>query len=346
MSEMNTTKYDLNVYITHFMPPEKKIINVVKSFILLRINLNYLRSYLRLLKHGHRGNQPWKKDIMTNVREKDYKNRHAYLSDVLHELNLLKVNKVMINIISNSKEIEKKLSKSDKLNVNFYFFEKYSKMNHINNSPWILNDLESPWLLAWEHKKIMLNDIKRSNQNSLFLYIEDDILFTQKNLEYWLESRKDLEKTALIPSFVVVEYSSIRDEWLAVNYLGIKSSKISQLFTYNTQKNFYIQLESTYCAIYMLDLDLALEYSRSKAFAEKTSRNLIDWDIGARSSMGVQFVDVPDGLSSRYVVPAKKSIGYYDIFNGAILNHLPNLYCQVSEIEMKLIPVHQIVLDA
>ena len=85
---MDTSKYELNCYITHFSPPQ---INGrkewLRSFILLRLNLSYIRSWLRLFKHGTRGYQPWKKDVMTDIRNSDNKNRFNYLSQVLHELN-------------------------------------------------------------------------------------------------------------------------------------------------------------------------------------------------------------------------------------------------------------------
>ena len=80
---MDTSNYTLNVYITHFTPPKKRRTDWIKYFITSRANVGYLRSWARVIKHGTRGNQPWKKDVMTSVRAKDYKNRYKYLSEVL-----------------------------------------------------------------------------------------------------------------------------------------------------------------------------------------------------------------------------------------------------------------------
>ena len=82
-----------------------------------------------------------------------------------------------------------------------------------------------------------------------------------------------------------------------------------------------------------------------KAFDEKTSRDLTWWDIGARAAMGLCFVNPPNGFKSRHVVPVKKAGSYYKIQDDAKLHHLPNLYCQVDEIEKKFLPVDQIIED-
>jgi hypothetical protein len=343
---MDTSNYTLNVYITHFTPPKKRRTDWIKYFITSRANFGYLRSWARLIKHGTRGNQPWKKDVMTSVRAKDYKNRYKYLSEVLRELNNIKVKELNINIFSNSDEVKSELAKISQLNnLQFYLYEKYSKMNIIHNSPWVYDDLQSPWLLTWEHKQIMLNDIKKADQNSLFLYIENDVEFKQENLEYWLNARNILEEKNLIPSFTLAEVSSRRNELLAVSQFGGKASKLSELSSVNTNENLFVQLANPYCACYLMDLELANEYANSKAFTEKESRDLTWWDIGARAAMGVQFVEVPKNFTSRHVVPIEKAGDYCKISDSAVLHHLPNLYCQVEEIEKNFLPIDKIILN-
>ena len=343
---MESDQFDLNVYITHFTPPKRKKINWIKYFITSRANVSYLRSWARLLKHGTRGNQPWKKDIMTSVRAKDYKNRYKYLSEVLTDLNSIKVKNININIISNSNEVKIELAKLDQLyNVQFYIYEKYSKMNIIHNSPWIYDDLQSPWLLTWEHKKIMLNDIKKADKNSLFLYIENDMKFTQENLNYWLDHRENLKKVKLIPSFVRVEYSSKQNCWLAIDHFGGKPSKKSELSMFELNGKTFVELANPYCACYLMDFELAVEYTNSSAFTEKESRALTWWDIGARAAMGLQFVDIPQDFTSRHVVLIEKAGEYCKISDFSILHHLPNLYCQIEEIERNYLSIDHVILN-
>jgi hypothetical protein len=283
---------------------------------------------------------------MTSVRAKDYKNRYKYLSAVLEELNKLNVKKLNISIFSNSAEVKTELAKLGQLNnLQFYFYEKYSKMNIIHNSPWIYNNLKSPWLLTWEHKKIMLDDIKNAGQNSLFLYIENDMKFTQKNLDYWIDAREKLKETKLVPSFIRTEYSDIRLDWLAIDHFGGSSSKFSDLPKFESNQNIFIQLPNPYCAVFLLDLTLAIEYSNSKAFTEKDSREISGWDIGARAAMGLQFVGIPQNFTSRHVIPIKKAGEYCEIFDSAVLHHLPNLYCQVVQIEKNFLAINHVVLN-
>ncbi len=341
---VQSKNYDLNVYITHFTPPKKKNTDLIKYWISSRANSNYLRSWARLFKHGTRGNQPWRKDAMTDVRFRDYKNRYIYLLQVLNELNKIKLNSIVINIFTNSVEVETELIKLNMTNnVKFYLYEKYSKMNHLHNSPWILNDLESPWLLTWEHKQILLEDIKNGSENSLFLYIENDVKFTQSNLNYWLQSRKLLDKTKLIPSFVRVEFSDRQNCFVAIDHLAGRASRLSELPQLKIDGKHYVQLNYTYCGTYLMDLKIAKEYANSKAFSEVESRDLIWWDIGARTSMGVQFIEVPDNFNSRHVVPVEQHEGYYKVLVSAMLHHLPDMYCQRADIEKSLLPVGHMI---
>jgi hypothetical protein len=342
---METKFYDLNVYITHFIPPQRNIFSGFKSFIQLRLNIKYARSWLILIKHGTRGNQPWKKDIMTDARTQDYSHRDKYLFEIVKELNTLKVGKIKINIISNSSSIQSNFEKNTKFhNINFYIYKNYDKFNFIYNSPWQHNK-KSPWMLTWEHKQIIIQDIKHSNSNSLFLYLENDIKFTQNNLEYWLSHKENLSKKGLIPSFSIIEYSRHRNEWVSVSEFRSTPLKFSELKSININGNIYLNLNNPYCASYLMDLEMVTEYSKSKAFNEIESRTLSDWDIGARAAMGLTFVNVPKNFNSRCVVPVSLQNGYFQVEENAFLRHIPNLYSKVDVIEKKLLLVKEFIIN-
>ena len=343
---MDSETFNLNVYITHFTPPKTTFLNKVKDFILPRCNTAYLRSWARLLKHRTRGHQPWKKDVMTQVRANDYPNRYKYLSKVLDELASLKVNQLVINIFSNSNEVELELAKIGNYSkVKFHYFTKYNKMNVFNNSPWVYDDERSPWLLTWEHKSVLKRDLLDSDKNTLFLYIENDMKFTQKNLDYWLKAKSKLVGTSLIPAFVRVEESLNSNQWVAIDHFGGRPSTYKNLPKYSTADEVYVQLDNPYCACYLLDKELATEFVNSKAFDEKTSRELTWWDIGARAAMGLGFVNPPTGFKSRHVVPVKKADNYYQIKEEAKLHHLPNIYSQVVASGNNYLVVDKIIID-
>lgn len=318
-----TEKYDLNVYITHFVPPKPTIFNLIKSFIAPRFSFAYLRSWARLVKHGTRGNQPWKKDVMTKSRKTDQLNRTVYLARLLQSLSDIRTKSLTVNIITNSKEADQQISSMGfNLKLNFHIFSKYNEMNQLHNSPWIEDNPNSPWNLVWEHKDLLRTDFLKGNRNSLYLYIENDMLFTQQNLDYWISNRTKLDDYGLLPSFMRVEYLVDSDSWVAIDQFKHEQIDPNDCPGVTLGKQRFIQLPNTYSALYLMDMQLVREYLDSNAFLRETSRDLIWWDLGARASMGVQFINVPQGFTSRHVIELNNGV----ISKGALVHHLPNLY--------------------
>jgi len=60
---------------------------------------------------------------------------------------------------------------------------------------------KNPWSLPWAHKKVLA---ERVNDYDLFIYTEDDILITQRNIDAFLEVSKELQETE-IPGFLRYE---------------------------------------------------------------------------------------------------------------------------------------------
>jgi hypothetical protein len=68
--------------------------------------------------------------------------------------------------------------------------------------------LGHPYLLSWSHLAIFREILKKHSGVSHFLYLEDDTLFSDRNIEYWLAGRKLLREHGLIPSFLRYEYAN------------------------------------------------------------------------------------------------------------------------------------------
>lgn len=337
---MLTSKdYDLHVFITHFIPPKKNLIRVIGDYVKPRLSRDYLRSWARLLKHGTRGNQPWKRDIMTLPREKREQFREEYLATAIRSIESLDVKSKTIHVYTNEKWSYS--SMDDSTSVIVHEYPRYSKMNRIHNSPWKEMDADSPWGLLWEHKKTLKELASRKiSSHDLYLILENDILFNQSNLDYWIENRENLRKSGLIPTFLAVEYSLKRSQWVAINLHNKRSSENIELFTFKIQNNQYFQLPELYSALFLLDHELLLEYCSSKAAGKETSRELIWWDLGARSNMGLQFVNYPATFKNRY------SLGIDSrstrVVGSALVHHLPNLYCSVPELDETLPSLEEI----
>jgi hypothetical protein len=343
LNESKSDSYDLNVYITHFIPPKPTTFNLLKSFIAPRFSIAYLRSWARLVKHGTRGNQPWKKDVMTKSRKKDQANRMIYLSRLIESLSNLRVNSLKINIFTNSQEASRSILEFGfSANLKFYVFSKYNKMNQFHNSPWIEDDPNSPWNLVWEHKDLLEKDFQEGTKKSLYLYIENDLLFRQANLEYWLEERKELKSMGLIPSFMLVEFDPRDEMFVAINTFTKDKIKISDLSKVDVKKSYFIELPNPYTGLYLLDQQLLKEHISSKAFSKVGSRDLIWWDLGARATSGNQFIEVPTGFTSRHVIKLdRKSLVPAD---GVLVHHMPNLYRKTSKLDLKALSLYEIFI--
>jgi hypothetical protein len=66
--------------------------------------------------------------------------------------------------------------------------------------------------------------------------------------------------------------------------------------------------------------------------------------LGARAAMGLQFVGIPQNFTSRHVVSVERSGDYCEISSSAILHHLPNLYCQVNQLEKNFLSINHVII--
>lgn len=328
---------DLRVFVTHFVPPQRNLVTLVRNFFLPRLSWAYLRSWARLLRHGTRGNQPWKKDVMTNVRKKDQINKLRYLCHQILILKQLSVRSIEIYVHTNSVSVAHQIRSifRDK-DVCVKEYPKYNRMNHLHNSPLRLDDKFSPWFLTWEHKLTLKEVFERSEKNTLFLCLEDDTLFTSGNLEYFLKYKDSLQTLNLLPSFLRVEFDNYYGQYFAVDNFANQKISILDLASTKLVDQVFVQLPNPYSGIILLDYLQALEYINSEAFREETSRKLSWWDIGARAAMGLQFVNPPSGFSSRNVLPLNKD--GTGIALDAWVIHQPNIYVEHREITPGLTP--------
>lgn len=318
---------DLHVFITHFVSPEPTLESYLRDFLKPRLSRQYLRSWARLFKHGTRGNQPWKKDVMTSVRRELDDFRLQFLNNQILALTQISVRELRIHIHTNSSAASEKLGEIWRhILLEIHVHPEYNSMNLLNNSPWITDNSESPWLLTWEHKNSFRNRVEESSSSSIFLYLENDSLFTESNLRYFIEYKDDLAKFGLLPSFLQTEYSNSSDQFVAVSLFENEKLSLEDLPKVELENGLFVQLPNPYSGLIILDKVQARRYVESPAFTEFESRSLTWWDIGARAAMGLQFVDVPEGFTSRNVVPVNKSGN--GVLECAWVPHQPNIYVQ------------------
>jgi len=340
---MKFQDYEIHVFITNFIPEDVSPKDQVYDFIRPRMSYSYLRSWARLLKHGTRGHQPWKRDIMTIPRKRANSLRNSYLAQVIRALEMISCKSLSINVYSNK---EQSIATSrNSTRISWTVPESYKRMNSFNNSPWEEGDPDSPWNLVWENRATLqrLHNTELPGE-TLFLILENDVLFSSENLIYWLDEREKLRKSGLLPGFIRIEYSNIRNEWLCIDIHDRKYLNTPNFIEHHEiSGSTYAQISKLYNGLIILDRELLGEFVKSIAFDKKLSKSLIWWDIGARASAGLQFVNTPQGFSDRYLIALEKSTG--EIHAGSFVHHLPNLYSAVQEVSANMPSIQEVKMS-
>jgi hypothetical protein len=160
-----------------------------------------------------------------------------------------------------------------------------------------------PHLMTWGHKETMRKDLSLADEDTYFLYLEDDAIFTIANLEYFIHHREVLRKLGLIPSFLRAEWSDIHETWInSDSFERITQESPDDLKIHDGV--FYREMKNPYCALILFDYELANEYfkSGSSELEIAKSRHPFIWDTAATAALGLIAEKVPLGRNSRTVI--------------------------------------------
>ena len=194
-----------------------------------------------------------------------------------------------------------------------------------------------PYYLTWKHLEILRTEYLNNLNISHFMYLEDDIQITQKNISYWLKAREELRKFGLIPSFILYEVSS--------DQLDKRSNSVSKPMIIKkipkikiNESYWYLNMSQPYQAMYLLDRELAKEH----LFDNPLEKRETIWGIREAAASGLTFVKIPNGFTSRVVVGFN-----YDTFkidSDSLIHHLPNNYINRPLTEYGKIRIEDLVL--
>jgi hypothetical protein len=184
--------------------------------------------------------------------------------------------------------------------------------------PWTPRRFQKhPYFLTWAHKGILRRALEDPSL-SHFVYLEDDIGFSNASLSYWLRFREPLASHGLLPGFVryernggslyVVDQTARQSRRRASVRLGSDSVVGS-----SEGELTFVGLDNPHQGMYVLDRVLAHEHFRdSPARSHVRSRVLhgpnYSWSSGCireRAAIGPMFDNVPFGFAARTVVPVK-----------------------------------------
>lgn len=191
--------------------------------------------------------------------------------------------------------------------------------------------LGHPFLLTWSHRDIFREQISQESDHTHFLYTEDDLLLTKKNLDYWLSARNITKSTPFIPGFFRYE---INAEGEAVSTDIIKRQSLaSHLLKF--EETTFVNLKQPYQGMYLMDKQLATEF----LFSNASSPNTGQWGIREKAAQGLTFWRVPRGFHSRSIVGLNHNM---QIHSDARIHHLPNNYANNPNSRFGRIPVDRL----
>ena len=242
--------------------------------------------------------------------------RLKYLSEVLFSLYGLDVSQLDVTVFTDASE-PKDLTILERL------FSKFgsSRMTvAISSHPEVAPALTT---LPWIHKTFMKErHLAEGSSYTHYLYLEDDMLFSQVNLTYFMDFRAGLRSFGLIPGLVRYEYNETEHDIFTAGQLG------RQDFLHKTRvicgNIDFIGLDEPYAAMFILDREMMDEYISSRSFDSEASASVVGWGSVQRAAMGLTWENVPPGFHARQVVPLRSGTTVPDAM--CWVRHLPGRY--------------------
>ena len=245
------------------------------------------------------------------------KNREKYILEVINSLLEFSIPidlTVVSNNITSDFENELKIYVSKKSTFNLSLFSPIG--------------LGHPFLLSWSHYSIFEEKIKDPTFTH-FIYLEDDIKFTQKNFNYWIQARELLKNKNLIPAFFRYE--------LNTNFKLYSTDVLKKMSIYDcnlivTNKNkYFISIVYPYQGMYLYDRELMIEFFNSPAFNPDYDHGIFKsiipnkpFNIREKAALGLTFYDTPKNFRARTFLPI--DINNFQFINDCLIHHIPNNY--------------------
>ncbi len=234
------------------------------------------------------------------------------------------INLDLLNLNKNITIITNELNSFQKKILNKLIKKRVKKISLVE-----INNLPDNNLLPWCSVNIMKKKFK-DKSNSHFLFIEDDIIITKKNINYWIYFRKILRRYALIPSFI--RYEIFKKKKFSVdNPKVINLNKSPNLLTKN-KKNGFINSKFPYHAMYLMDRELMGRYLSSAAinidFSFNNNFMKNTYPIKELANISHSYINIPKGYHNNLVIPLLES----KIPNFCLIQHNETKYVKLNKL--------------
>jgi hypothetical protein len=161
-------------------------------------------------------------------------------------------------------------------------------------------ELSDPLQLAWMHKGAIAEVFLKTPEFTHFIYLEDDMALSFENFCYFRCFRDELAPYGLLPSFLRVEFDRTHQRWTNSDNPSPFTSACPRVPIGDLT---FISPIVPYCALYILDRELAVKHVQSNSFDPGKNPMTKIWGVREAAACGQCFEDIPPGYSSRYTIP-------------------------------------------
>ncbi len=250
--------------------------------------------------------------------------RLKFLREVIKNLELLPHE---VNIFIYCNEDVNDYIESNKVVLKVYPYKK-TKLLGYNNGIWNslgMTQFVHPYYLSWENRKIITSIV---DDYDIQIYLEDDIAFTNDNLNYWLSHKDICIAHSYNLGFLRFEKDLSNQLFLTdPNTIPTKQIKIKN-------QHFIVNDVNPYCGFWIYDRAELLQFVKSKewnfkfkglAIREKSA-------IGWHGSMMKRYINT--------IIPISSENDKKLLANECLVHHLPNNYighsvhCQIKVISL------------
>lgn len=227
--------------------------------------------------------------------------RFKYINRIIDETNKYSI-QTDIFIHTNNKNVSKDL------------FNKYT--NGSINIIW--HDLSNinPFYLTWKCRDLLY---KQKDDYDIFMYIEDDILVSDRTIQYWLKYNEDLIKMNYNLGFVRIEVDDKQDEYIT-DIFGY-NGKIDKMIKIN-EIDYAINDKNPYCAFWIYNKKEFNRFVNSKYY---NINNIPGYDIRERSAIGLHGAP-PHGNAKYWYDSTLIPIVNNKLIEDCKIYHMPNNY--------------------
>lgn len=234
-------------------------------------------------------------------------NRLKYLSESLEDAPFL-AQQVQLVLITNTAE------SSDIRKINSALPSNFTSIEIITPKY-----LGHPYFLTWSHFDIFRENLAADSPADYFMYREDDLKITSKNIEYWLEHSNNLDGTPFSPAFLRYEFNDESNEKMLTDVT--KRMYLRRLPSISVNESyFYYSSEHNYQGWYLLNQ----EDTKIHLNGSSSNPDFGLWQIREKATQALSLIDVPNGFHSRNLIAVNSNYGNVD--SRCLVQHLPSNY--------------------